>query len=424
MPASSPWRRWLALLLIAVAAIAVAVAFVLHTSGRPSARSAAHDYRPQPEWTFFWGTNARAPFSTAQLDDIARTRHVAVIAGSLDHFDLSAQEAAARALKARNPALKVLFYFNTKHYFDQTLHPNYMRGFDPSTMALRGPDAEPLPFHVSAHRPTGIGWYVDETSPAWHTFYLRTARQIMAAGSFDGIAMDSLRPLTATIDPSAVAALSPAQIAAWNAGQLELLREVRAAFPDKIVLYNGISQGVPGQIDRDLGPLSVAGAALNEGFCLTHGVPSSDGIRNDLALMATAARHHKILLEKVNSGHRGNGATFGDFCFGAFLLGFAPGSSYFDFSAGYGIDQLDTLPAEADLDLGPPVAAASFRGEVGVRAFRNGSVYVNLGDAAATVSVAGPAWQLANRVVVADYPRGGTVTLAPHQAAFFVNRRP
>jgi hypothetical protein len=423
MPASSLRRRWLALVLIAVAAVGIAVAFVLHT-GRPSARSAAHDYRPQPQWTFFWGTNARAPFSADQLVDIARTRRIVVIASSLDHFDLSAQEAAARALKARNPALEVLFYFNTKHYFDQTLHPNYMRGFDPATMALRGPDGAPVPFHVSAHRPTGIGWYVDEASTAWRSYYLRTARQIMAAGSFDGIAMDSLRPLSAAIDPSAVAALSATRIAAWNSGQLELLREVRAAFPDKIVLYNGISQSVPGQVDRDLAPLSVAGAALNEGFCLTRGVVSADGIRNDLALMATAAREHKMLLEKVNSGHRGNGATFGDFCFGAFLLGYAPGSSYFDFSDGYGIDQLDTLPAEADLDLGPPAGTASFRGEVGVRAFRNGSVYVNLGDTPATVTVAGAAWQVANRVVVADRPRGGTVTLAAHQAAFFVNRRP
>ena len=129
-----------------------------------------------------------------QLDDIARTRHVAVIAGSLDSFNLSAQEAAARALKARSPALEALFYFNTKHYFDQASHPNYMRGFDPASMALSGPDAQPRRFHVSSHRPNGIGWYVDETSPAWHSFYLRTARQIMAAGSFDGIAVEGGDP--------------------------------------------------------------------------------------------------------------------------------------------------------------------------------------------------------------------------------------
>jgi hypothetical protein len=424
MRAGSPRRSWLVLLVVALVAISVAVAFVLHTSSRPSLRSAAHDYRPQPQWTFFWGTNARAPFSTGQLDAIARTRHVAVIAGSLDHYDLRAQEAAARALKARNPAVKVLFYFNTKHYFDQALHPKYMRGFDPATMALHGPDGQPVPFHVSAHRPSGIGWYVDEASAAWHAFYLRTARRIMVAGSFDGIAMDSLRPLTAATDRGAVAALSAAQTAAWNAGQLDLLGEVRAAFPAKTVLYNGISQSVPGQTDRDLAPLSVADAALNENFCLAGGVPSAGGIGNDLALMATAARRHKILLEKVNFGSRPGATMFGDFCFGAFLLGYVPGSTYFDFSAGYGFDQLDTQPAEVDLDLGPPVGRTSMGGRIGTRTFRNGSVCVNLGDAAATVAVPAASWQVANRVVVAGYPSGGTITLAPHQAAFFVNRRP
>ena len=94
-------------LLIAVAAAAVARRTRAARVRRPTRpQSAARDYRPQPQWTFFWGTNARAPFTAAQLADIAAPGHIAVIAGSLNHFDLAAQEAPRASLNARNPELR------------------------------------------------------------------------------------------------------------------------------------------------------------------------------------------------------------------------------------------------------------------------------------------------------------------------------
>jgi hypothetical protein len=112
--------------------------------------------------------------------------------------------------------------------------------------------------------------------------------------------MDSLRPLTSATDRAAVARLQPAQVAAWNSGQLSLLRQVRTRFPDRFVLYNGISQTVAGQSERDLDPLDVAGGTLNEQFCLQREAPNASFLRNDLTLMATIAREHKFVLEKVN----------------------------------------------------------------------------------------------------------------------------
>jgi hypothetical protein len=377
MRAALSRRPWPALPAVAALIAAAALALAVQesgpgtTPGHPAGR-----YRPQPQRTFFWGTSARAPFTSAQLDAMARTRGIVVIGASLDRFNLAEQESAARALHARNPGVRVLFYLNTKHYFDETLHPDYLHGFDPATMALHGSDGTPVPFRVTARHPTGIGVYVDEASPEWRTFYLATARRIMAAGGFDGIAMDSLRPLTAATDPRAVSAVPTDEVAAWDAGQLQLLGEVHAAFPGKIVLYNGISQTVPGQVNRDLTPLAVADATLNEQFCLQHGAPDAAAIRADLALMAVAAARHRIVLEKVNYA-QGATSPYGAFCLGAFLLGWSPGSTYFDFSDGYGIDQLDTQPAGVELDLGPPVSGSSCTGDVCTREFRHGRVSVD-----------------------------------------------
>jgi hypothetical protein len=378
MRAASP-RRPLLLLVVAalIAAAAVALAGQESGPGTTPGRPVGGRFHPQPQRTFFWGTSVRAPFTPAQLDAMARTRGIVVIAASLDHFNLAAQESAARALHARNPAVRVLFYLNTKHYFDESRHPDYLHGFDPATMALHGADASPVPFRVTDRHPDGIGVYVDEAAAAWRSFYVATARRIMAAGGFDGIAMDSLRPLTAATDPRAVAAVPPDHVLAWNAGQLQLLRDVRAAFPGKLVVYNGISPTVPGQDNRDLAPLAVADAALNEHFCLQGGEPDATAIRADIALMAQAAQRHKTLLEKVNYP-QGAVSRYGDFCLGAFLLGWSPGAAYFDFSDGYGFHQLDTQPPDAELDLGDPTAPATFARDVGTRAFQHGVVTVNL----------------------------------------------
>jgi hypothetical protein len=385
MRAASLRRPWFVLLAVAALTAAASIALALQPSGRTvrGHPTVLHDYRPQPGRTFFWGTSARAPFTAAQLDAMARSRGIVVIAASLDNYNLAEQEAAARALHARNPHVRVLFYLNTKHYFDENLHPHYLHGFDPQTMALHGADGAPVLFGSTAQRPGGIGYYVDEASAAWRAFYLATAKQVLTAGDFDGIAMDSMRPLTAATDPRAVAAVSPAQVSAWDAGQLQLLQEVRAALPGELVAYNGISQTVPGQTDRDLGPFAVADAALNEHFCLEHGAPDAAAIRADLAVMAEAAARHKIVLEKVNYP-QGSTSRYGDFCVGAFLLGWAPGSTYFDFSDGYGIDQLETQPAHLDLELGRPTAPASFVGDVGTRTFRHGRVSVDLATGQAT----------------------------------------
>jgi hypothetical protein len=289
-------------------------------------------------------------------------------------------------------------------------------------MALHDRAGAPVPFHATNRRPDGVGYYVDESSAAWHAFYLATARRIMAAAPFDGIAMDSLRPLTADTDAPAVAQLNPMQIAAWNAGQLQLLREVKAAFPDRLVLYNGISPRVQGQINRNLGPLDLADAALNEDFCLVRGEPQDAQLRTEVALMADAARRHKVLLEKVNFPARSQGSAFtrnvGGLCFGAFLLGYQPGWTYFDFSDGYGIGQLDTQPPAARIDLGAPTSAATFDGDVGSRTFTRGVVYVNLGSAPATLRV-NPLLRQAPHGTATLH--GGMLTLAPNRAAFLLS---
>jgi hypothetical protein len=393
--------------------------------------SAAGHYRPQPERTFFWGTNLTATFTAAQRAELVRTRRLVVIAPSLDGYDLRQQEVQARKLTVLDPDVRPIFYFNTKHYLNEALYPKYLHGFDVGTMALHDAGGRPIRFHATRRDPQGTGYYVDETSPAWHAFYVHTADRVLATGHFAGIAMDSMRPLTDATDRAAATRLDASRIADWNRGQQRLLQEVHARFPGKTVLYNGISQVVPGQIDRDLGPLTVADGALNEQFCLEHAEPNPTHIRSDIALMQREGGQGKDLLEKVNYdlAHALSDAQlasvrkrWGDFCLGAFLLGWTPGSSYFDFSDGYGIDQLDTQPTELDLDLGAPTAPATFSGDVGSRAFQRGQVYVNLGTASAHVKLAADLARVEDRRIVGQFRAGDGLTLGPQQAALLVER--
>ena len=422
------------LTIVGLVAVAVAVVIVFRLVANGSSpkivfHPVAQDYRPQPDRTFFWGTNIAATFSPAQDADLVRSRGVVVISPSLDGYNLDEQERQARELHKLEPGVRTFFYFNTKHYLDEKLYPKYLHGFDPAMMALHGTDGALVRFHATRRDPHGSGYYVDESSPAWRAFYLRTAARVLAAGQFTGIAMDSLRPLTAATDQAAVTRVRPGRVSEWNRGQLTLLRQVRSKLSDKLVLYNGISQTVPGQTDRNLGPLDIADGTLNEEFCLQHGQPNVPFIRNDLGLMATAAAQHKFVLEKVNYdlAHVLTDAQlasvrerYGDFCLGAFLLGYQPGSAYFDFSDGYGIDQLDTLPPELELDLGRPTSAAKFDGDVGTRGFERGRVYVNLGDQPAHVVLDAPGIRVADHAVVKRYRAGGTLTLGANSAAFLV----
>jgi hypothetical protein len=297
-------------------------------------------------------------------------------------------------------------------------------------MALHEAGGRPIRFHATRRDPQGTGYYVDETSPGWHAFYLHTAAQVLAAGHFAGIAMDSMRPLTEATDHAAASRLDASRIADWNRGQQRLLQQVRARFPGKTVLYNGISQVVPGQIDRDLGPLTVADGALNEQFCLEHAEPNTTHIRSDITLMQAEGAKGKVLLEKVNYdlAHAMTDPQlasvrkrWGDFCLGAFLLGWTPGSTFFDFSDGYGIDQLDTQPTELDLDLGAPTAPAAFSGDVGSRAFQRGQVYVNLGNAPAQVKLAADLARVEDRRIIGRFRPGENFTLAPQHAALLIS---
>ena len=222
-----------------------------------------------------------------------------MISPLLDGYDVHQQVVQAKKLNALDPHVQTIFYFNTKHVLRESLYPKYLHGFDPATMALHDANGRP----VRSIRP---GWIRKGPATTW----MRARRRgtsitcVRRPGCWRG----TLRryrdgqPAPARTRHRPHRRGSPEQCThhSLEPRPAAPARQVRARFPGKTVLYNGISQTVPGQIDRDLGPLDVANGALNEEFCLERGSPNVPHIRNDLALMATAARRHKLLLEKVN----------------------------------------------------------------------------------------------------------------------------
>lgn len=344
----------------------------------------------------FWGSNPTGPFTDAQIAQITTHYRYVVIGASHGGFNVATQLADVARLRAANPDIKVLWYWNSKHYLWEDNHKFYVKGFDLGSMALHGMDGSVVVFKSGA-RPGGIGVYVDTRSAAFRAFYLDIANRAIAAG-YDGVAMDSFRPLTLGTDPDAVKAVGSVGVRDWNIAQQWLLAEVNAAMPGKIVLYNGISQTVKSQVNRGLGPLDSTRATLNESFCIERDVPASVAhLTADIKLMQ--ARNDRVLLEKVNFGV-GKAWTsaqrsafrdkYGAFCLGVFLVGWRPGSTYFGFSDGYGLTQLDADMAleQSAIKLGAPVSDATISSTgIATRVYKRGTVVVNLSPTAQRVAV-------------------------------------
>ena len=105
-------------------------------------------------------------------------------------------------------------------------------------------------------------------------------------------------------------------------------------------------------------------------------------------------------------------------CVGSFLLGWQPGSTFFNMGDGYGTEQLSQQPPDIDLDIGPPIEAALDEGGALVREFENGVVYVNLDTEPVTVELASSLVQMDGGIAVGTVD--DTVTIPPQDAVLFL----
>lgn len=107
-------------------------------------------------------------------------------------------------------------------------------------------------------------------------------------------------------------------------------------------------------------------------------------------------------------------------CVGSFLLGWQPGSTFFNMGSGYGTEQLSQQPPDIDLALGAPVEAMPLRhdGDALSRRFEDGAVYVNLGSQPVKIDLPMPMVQTDG--VRPGATVDGTVTVPAQDAVLFL----
>jgi hypothetical protein len=415
------WSRWFVVLVV----MAVAAGGLLVYANRKPATEPALAFSPQPDRRFVWiGTTKGEQFTDEQFDQLATNFDQVVLAKFHAGFDYSKHQEAARQLVARNPSIKVYEYFSTKYWFDQ----NNWGPFKPDPAWLLRDNQGNI---VNRYNTLGdgtrekVGEYLDVANPDYRAWAVHVITTWMKEAPFYGVAFDAADPI-GDYNPPDISKwsnlLGSQRVAAYNAGIDSLLESVREAIgPNHGTIFNGISPFLIRGPNRDLDLLKISDGAMDERFCISSGTDTGD-VRADIDVMQTYT--HSVLLMKTNYGPTVKGDTrdrLSRYCLGSFLLGWVPGSSYFEFAPGYGAGQLDREPPNQKVAVGTPTTKPSFDGDVGTRSFTHGYVVVNTGTSPATVTLPRALDDVSDGRHVNTYAKGAKVTVPPGDARLFVD---
>ncbi len=362
---------------------------------------------PQPQIyaanSFTWiGTFGRR-FTEIELDEIAKNTEFVVLAKFHALFDIDIHHDEAALLKQRNPSLKVLPYFNAKHWFLESKW-----GTTPHSECLvrdSNGDLEVKPTDRSDAN------YLDLRIPSCRQWMMDTVLDWMNTNNYDGIAYDSAGPIGDFGEGTYWQDLlgNQFEVDAWNAGLETLLSETKELLQQQglIVIFNGIGESSFRDIDRDTFQLDYTDGALNESFAINPAGGLRASLVDDIELMQTAS--DKILLMKTNiydDGDNQRTLRLGRFAYASFLMGWVPEQSYFK----YGVDdfytsaELEDFAIVRQLDIGLPVDFYTKTYELMSREFDNYFVFVNPTDSEVAVS------------------HNGNVLLVPSMDALFISK--
>jgi Hypothetical glycosyl hydrolase family 15 len=439
-------RRWgargpLAIaLVVAVAAVAVIGGLVfLRSDEKPTASEPApaagwQDHPPDRRPVEAFGTakserrfirvgaSGGRQFTDAELRYLADNFNYVLLTKYHGGYDIRLHHEAARRLKELNPSVRVFPYFSTKYWYEANewgveLDPAFLLKDNSGEVVGKRRGGEEL----------DAGEYVDLANPAYRQWALGVLSSWLEAAPYDGISFDSADLIG---DYPAKEArrwqedLGPERIEQWNEGLRALLRDARAmAGPDREVLYNGIAPGPLRGPSRGLELLDLTDGALDERFCLNADGEYND-LRADLKLMADT---DAMLFMRATGRSQGpERSRLARYCLGAFLLGWEPGRSYFQFGDDYTAAQLADDPPVQRVELGRPSGEARIEGPVGERRFERGMAFVNLGDEAVEVrspedfvtwSENGTGARVTKGQVLKVEPRDTVLLLVPQPAA-------
>ncbi len=375
-------------------------------------------YQPQPDRRSITIGLQNRQLRDTEVSTIATNYSVVVFTKFHANWDATLVQADTRRLKALNPNLKVYGYISTKFWFDAnnwglTINPAWF--LTDQTGALI-PKVDDGTGRTDAR-------YIDVSNPDYRTWILNVATTWMGAAPFDGIRFDAADPI-ADYGQHDIATwnslLTPDKITAYNNGITDLLTRANSLLPS--VLYNGISPSDIRGPGRDLFQLDFTDGAMNEHFCI-----NGDGSRADLLADVTIMQQYptKSLQERagVDPTVIGLPSTnlLARMCLGVFLMGWQPGSTHFNFGAGYDNLQLTQQPAEVNLTLGNPISAMVQSGAMLDRRFEHGTAVVNTGTVDATVTMPTSSVEFRDGVRKSVWRRGSQYTVHPGDAVFFLD---
>ncbi len=393
---------------------------------------------------FAWIGVPQRQFTDDEIAKIATQAAIEVIPKFHARWDYNLHHIDAQRLKQANASIKVLVYQSARFIFPRSLAYEQSQGFLNEWLlnAEIGPTAG-TPISLNETDKDDI-LYIDLTKSEARSWMIEKVKRYMAIAPYDGVALDSAR-FIADAKPTAnpiynqrwYDMLSREKIDAWNQGMRSLLQEFKAAFPDKMVVYNGFEDKVISQ-NRNLSLFDYVDAGLNEDFCIagpidTRSYLSPDQVQSDLDLMVQYTKRDlgKTMLQKVNFSNARNADEFGKndkdmarYCYGVFMMGAYGDRTYFKLGGFYNQEEVDQFTIEGNIRLGVQKGGYVRTGDVFSRPFDNGYVYANTGSVESSI-IAPEAFVLANGAVLGQsYQAGQSIVIPPHEAMFLLKLKP
>jgi hypothetical protein len=288
-------------------------------------------------------------------------------------------EMEARQLKKLNPAMKVIFYWNT--FLDYPMYEAHEVYEKHPEWWLKTVSGEPDLKNKSIKR-------YDLSNPQVRNWWTDVAQKAVRKGSSDGVFLDAFPQVTAAAN---IKIWGKEKYDAIQQGLKDIVRETRGKIgDDKLILYNGIRSTPQVNIGYDF-PEHTDAVMIEHFGNFSSG--SKESMLRDIQEMMRAGKQGKIVVFKAWPGYSWIDEDFMKlpleekreiavknltFPLAAFLAG-AQKYSYFIYNWGYRIDHgcLEWYP-ELDKKLGEPLADATQAGWVLQREFKHASVWVNL----------------------------------------------
>jgi len=397
----------------------------------PAAAPVGGAYDPQPERRFVRvGTNTKQQFSDDQYRFLADNFGVVLFTKFHAGYDITKQHEAARQLVSMKPGISVYPYFSTKYWFEQnkwdgdTINPAWLLRDNGGQLIKRTEDRAGKGKGKVNGKGKDVSEFVDLANPDYRAWALKVLARWLNAAPYAGISFDAADPIGDFGNDTEqwTKLLGKDRIDAYNAGLRDLLASAqKLAGPDRKVLFNGISPSTLRGPERDLDLLDVTSGAMDERFCLS-AHQDVQAITDDIGLMTSEAQ--KQLYMRTNykkSFNAGQRSQFERFCLGSFLMGWQPGSSFFQIGTDYTADQLKAQDPDVDVNLGHPTAPYEQRGDILKRSFANGLVYVNLGSKATPVQLDAPYVEVRGGQVIGTHKAGDTVSVPSEDAVYLLH---